>query len=269
MVLSPTVHDSDHKKSKFNLCINMAECIDTYQYHIAGYTIPKFNKEKNGDDFRVAYLKEEQLIIGVVSDGVSQQPCDWLASELSCQCFIDAFLETNQADPIPSRIKQSIAKANRQLLDTPAPCSRLAATISACVVDEQAHKAYFCNIGDSRIFAVQATAIQPLTKDDTRTVKQVLRTAVGKRIVQRVQLTQCMGKSSLIPVVQERELNVGDVLILASDGFYEARKASFHAKLIEFQRNDGFEEAFGRMASSFEIMRDDDMTVVAIQRKSL
>ncbi|MGB0524284.1 MAG: PP2C family protein-serine/threonine phosphatase [Flammeovirgaceae bacterium] len=249
--------------------MNHIECIETLKYQLAGYTIPKFNKDKNGDDFAIAYLEEERLLIGVVSDGVSQQPCDWLASEITCKGFIQHFkAQQGNNFTLTDRMILSIELTNQQLLYTEKPCEKLAATLAVCVVDEQAQMLYWCNIGDSRVYLVNSNTVQMLTRDDVTSFQETIQTSIGKRQIKRAKLTQCMGKNRVNPVVHQRDLKADELVLLASDGFYEARKASFNHKLLEFNRKSDFVDAFGKMASSFEIMRDDDMTFVALHNKS-
>ena len=49
------------------------------------------HKNTNGDfcDFKI--LEKEELVILTISDGVGSNPCDWKASKISCQNFIDEF----------------------------------------------------------------------------------------------------------------------------------------------------------------------------------
>ena len=243
------------------------ECIDTIAYEIAGYTVPNFNKEKNGDEYKISYLKDEHLIVAILSDGVSQQPCDWYASELVCEGFYQHFKNSDSNLSIEQRMFNCVLATNKQLLQTEDKCKRLAATLSVCVVDERNNQVYWCNIGDSRIYLVFSDSVQSITQDDVKEVKQIISSSKGSRTISQMQLTSCMGQANLHPTIQSGSLIAQATLILASDGFYEARKASFFNKLVDFQRSEHFEEAFASLASSFEIMRDDDMSVIAIRRK--
>lgn len=267
MTLIPKALNSTQRSIKVKLCMNALNSIETHQYHLGGYSISNFSKEKNGDDYRMTYLKSERLLVAVVSDGVSQQPCDWLASEIVSEGFIQVFSADTSDEEIESRIVNSVQQANKLLIEGKGDCMKMAATLSVCVIDEQSNMLYWVNIGDSRIYTVEAGIVRLITQDDVRKTKKTIQTAIGKRSIESTQLTRCMGHGRLNLSVNSKPLLKGEVIILASDGFYEARKASFQKKLLDFQQQENFVEAFAAMASSFEIMRDDDMTVVAIQRK--
>ena len=266
MTLIPKI--TTHQQTiKPQLCMDSFNCIETANYLCAGYSIPKYDKERNGDDQRIIRLEQEELCIAVISDGVSQQPCDWLASELVCTGFIQAFT-ANQEMTMEDRINNSLEKANMLLLEHEAPCKKMAATLSACIIDEKTNQLYWLNIGDSRIYSVFNNRLSQLTTDDVKLYSQSIQTSIGKKNIEQSQLTKCMGKSNLNPCIQQKEIKEGELILLASDGFYNARKASFQKKLIDFSQQEEFKIAFGNLASAFEIMRDDDLTVVAIKRKN-
>jgi hypothetical protein len=48
------------------------------------YSATKAGKFECGDAFAMRELKEENLVVMVVADGISSLPCDWLASKTAC-----------------------------------------------------------------------------------------------------------------------------------------------------------------------------------------
>lgn len=267
MTIAPKALRPYSKTINSPLCMNPLESIDTVMYEMASYTVSNFNKEKNGDECKVSYIKEEHLLLAVLSDGVSQQPCDWYASELVCEGFVKYFKASDQNLSIEQRMFNSILSTNNELLEVQGECGRLAATLSVCVVDEQNHEVYWSSIGDSRIYLVFSDSVQQVTRDDVTEIKQVISSSKGSRVISQMQLTSCMGQGNIAPKIQSGSLIPQATLVLASDGFYDARKASFFRKMIDFQREENFEASFTSLISSFEIMRDDDMSVIAIRRK--
>ena len=61
--------------------------------------------------------------------------------------------------------------------------------------------------------------------------------------------------------------NKGDLLLLASDGFYNARKSSYEKNIIELSGSEDLKSDFNKLISKFEILADDDMTALVIRKK--
>jgi len=54
--------------------------------------------------------------------------------------------------------------------------------------------------------------------------------------------------------------------MLASDGFYGARPGSFSKLVSKLAATASFKDGFDEMVKDFELMRGDDLTVVALKR---
>ena len=240
----------------------MNDCFD-----IQGYTISNVGKERNGDYYLFEYLEEQNLLIAAVADGVSRQPCDWLASETTCQKLLENFKSLSDQADISERLRNSIFSTNKYLINVEGNCRRMASTLSVIVWDLKINMIYYANIGDSRIYSLHDGKLVQLTKDDSKISKEKVFVHGGFRIIDKSTLTKVIGQDNISVNVVEKLIESGETIILASDGFYEARKASFNKIITESWKANNFQENFKMIVAQMETLRGDDFTTVMIKRK--
>ena len=230
-----------------------------------GQSMMYFEKEKNGDHFLLEDIKAEKILIAIVSDGISNQPCDWLASELTCNKFFEFFKKCNSL-PIKERIKESVNLTNNHLLSIEDKCKGLAATLSLIVWEYESQHFYFVNIGDSRIYNISNDKMNCLTKDDS--IKSTRYVQISGEIQTRdfSPLTNYMGKQLAEILIHEGNIRKGEMLLLASDGFYEVRKSSFENRIIELSKAEDLHSDFDELFRKFAILPVDDMTALLIRK---
>jgi serine/threonine protein phosphatase PrpC len=238
---------------------------DTFE--IQGYTIPNTGREKNGDCYGFEYIESEGLLLAVVADGVSRQPCDWLASETTCKHLLEIFKKSAEQSDMGTRLRESIFKTNQKLIDAEGPCQKMASTLSVVVLDSDQKRFYYSNIGDSRIYRLDRGIFLQLTRDDSVVTKEKVYISGMVRTIDKHTLTKAMGQKNISIEVVEEPINEGQIIILATDGFYEARKASFNRIMEQFETSNSFEENFKTTLDKVEILRGDDLTVVMIKKK--
>ena len=230
-----------------------------------GQSIICFEKEKNGDHLLLEDIKEEKILVTIVADGISNLPCDWLASELTCNKFFEFFIKCNSL-PIKERIKESVNLTNNYLLSIEDKCKGLASTLSLIVWEYELQHFYFVNIGDSRIYNIFNDIMNCLTRDDS--IKSTRFVQISGEIQTRdfAPLTNYMGKQLAEILIHEGNIRKGEMLLLASDGFYKARKSSFEKNMIALRSSKDLKSDFNKLISKFEILADDDMTAMVIRK---
>ena len=234
---------------------------------ILGYSIANFGKEKNGDSFLFEYLDEEGLLIAVVADGVSQQPCDWLASLTTCRTVIDQFKKNKEQKELSKRLWESIAYTSKFVASTEGKCHKMAATLSIVVCQQSSEEFFYANIGDSRIYSLYNGTLKQLTTDDVTIRKERILTPAGTRVIDRPILTKVIGQDNIAFNINRSTIRTGEALILETDGFYDARKATFNNIMLEFGDAEDFKAGFAALTSKLEILRGDDLTAIALKRK--
>ncbi len=239
-----------------------------HKFEIKGNSIKYFEKERNGDHFKIKDLQNENILIAIVADGVSQQPCDWYASELACDKFIN-FFEANTEFELVTRTKDSIIKTNQILCEVEGDCENLHTTVSLMVWDYNNNVCLISNIGDSRIYKANNKELDQLTIDDSISKTKEIVTSIGRRTITVSSLTNVIGMSNPKVNIKTIEFKSGEVIILASDGYYDARKSSFKNDMLELGNLDSIETSFTEYFSKYELSAKDDMTAIIVLNKGL
>ena len=139
------------------------------QYKIFTHSVTKAGKEKCGDAFAVQELKEENLIVLAVADGVSSLPCDWLASKTACETVVSVFTETKGS--IADRMKTAAGKANNAIRSSVnKSCEGMMTSLSLAAWKIAEDIIHFLNVGDSRIYIGTEASLKQITVDDTTSV---------------------------------------------------------------------------------------------------
>lgn len=235
-------------------------------WEACGQSIISYKKEKNGDNLLLEDIKSENILVAIVADGISNRPCDWLASELTCNKFIEFFLSFKSIT-IKNRIRKSIHFTDAYVNSISDKCQGLASTMSLIVWEYEREYFYFVNIGDSRVYKVTNGKINCLTRDDRINRPETFKTLSGVVTKNHWIVTKFIGMQFVEIFVNEGNFNKGDLLLLTSDGFYNARKSSFEKDIIELSGSKNLQSDFNKMISKFEILADDDMTALIIRKK--
>lgn len=235
-------------------------------YEVYGYSVPNFGKEQNGDNFLHQFLVDENILVAIVADGVSKQPCDWLASQTTCNKVWEFFQQNQSEQEIGKRLQQSVLQANEFIVSVEGACKRMASTLSAFVWPINGDTYWIANIGDSRIYSSYEGKLELLTRDDANPFKERVLAHGGVRVINKTVLNKVMGMDSLKVSVTQKLFREGEVVLLASDGFYDSRKAIFSQTMAELSEKGNFQEHFQMIVKQFEIMRGDDFTAVMIKK---
>lgn len=91
-------------------------------FEIFSHSATKTGKEKCGDSYAAAELKENGLILLAAADGVSSAPCDWLASKTACEVVRRLFVE----NPYVANLRQYVEKAHRSVFEAQTNCAGMA-----------------------------------------------------------------------------------------------------------------------------------------------
>jgi len=121
---------------------------------LTGNSVKYFEKEKNGDNLHFEEFVESNSVLCIVADGISKQPCDWLASETACKRFVANFIRLSESSD-QERIEQSIKEVNNFILQQAGDCSGMSATFSLFYWNKSG-ASFVSNIGDSRVYRCRA-----------------------------------------------------------------------------------------------------------------
>lgn len=234
-------------------------------FEIIGDTLKYFEKNKNGDFFKYKIIGKKSLLIAVLADGISKPPCDWYVSQLVCNNFISIFLESETQD-LELRIKEAVHATNDVVLNEVGICENLRSTMSLVVWDYATEKANIVSIGDSRIYHVSGNQVICTTVDDAIKRKQEVHSRSGTRTIEMSSLTNVIGIPDLKVFVRQIHFKASDMLVFASDGFYNAKIGDmFERDMIQLGSEPFLHHRFSELFDRYEQSTKDDMTALLIK----
>ncbi len=221
-------------------------------------------KNKNGDNLKTLELKDENIAVFVVADGVSRCVGDYKASETAVEIFCKTFSNEKNAI-IKSRISNAIDEANRIIINETGFYKGMKTTLVALILDFNTKKGYYVNIGDSRIYSINEHCTQ-ITKDETKSIirkkKDGTPIVYAGAVVTASGVTNLMGINNLTYEIKELEINTTESFLLATDGFYS--KVS-ETEIIEVANSVSIEEMFKQVCWNVFNRQDDDATAIFVR----
>ena len=188
-------------------------------------------RQANEDAFWVpdAETPTELGALYVVTDGVGGQEDGAAAAQLAALMVRDTFYRLREGgEEIQAALQDAIHQANQAVYEEAQTRSggRMGCTIVAAVQDQG--QLVVAHVGDARAYLVRSDKLHQLTRDDTWVQKQVEAGLITPEDAVQHELrnvvTQVLGNKPEIHVhlAAPRTLRNGDILLLCSDGLYDA-----------------------------------------------
>ena len=163
-----------------------------------------------------------------VADGRGGADLGDVASARAVEKMLLGFKQAAERESLASLLPQLIQSANAALRDealNPDWRGRLTSTIVSCALRDG--NAVLSHLGDSRCYLVRGHAATLLTQDHTWVIEQrrsgAITAAQAEHSERRHELTRALGPEPLVtPETAAFSLLSGDVLVLCTDGLYEA-----------------------------------------------
>jgi len=239
---------------------------DTESFEIFGITEKYQNKEQeqNGDHILYRVIPEEDLVVALLADGVSNSPCDFLSSKTACETFMQDFLVASKSD-LEERILHAMREAHYAVLNHAAHHGMLCA-FAAVVWRIGEDDFYFINIGDTRIYKVSGETSEQITEDEADTVflrrgSKIATDGSGQILTRRV-ITNAVGSKMCRITVRKGVWQEGELIILASDGFYNIYEIIDEVR-IKISENKTLSTALSKVwVNNMEGFEDDNSIIV-------
>ncbi|MEM9056479.1 MAG: protein phosphatase 2C domain-containing protein [Pseudomonadota bacterium] len=185
------------------------------------------HREDNQDAVDV-FGNEHATLLAVV-DGMGGHSDGALAAQLACQTLRDAFGAVDMPIPDPRAfLRDSIVDAHSAIagLGVGQPLEdRPRATCAVCLM--QGDRAYWCHLGDSRIYLLRNQAVQRRTRDHSHVEVLLQEGLITEDQMATHPLRNfveiCLGGEAEAPAVEVSpavNLMPGDLMLLCSDGFW-------------------------------------------------
>ena len=220
----------------------------------SGFTLAKGTQLKGDDFFEVKVM--ENITVAVVCDGVGSAMQGAEAAKRTSNFLVHSLKNRPKSWSMEKSILHFIENINRVLyLESMEDYEREELVTTLTVVVIEGDRLYGANVGDSRIYLARNGQFSQLSNDhsmDEEGMENVLTSAMG--------LEECVA-----PYYFENNLQVGDKILLCSDGLYN--------ELTQDELNDGV-----KIGSSFLVKKasklhndnlPDDTTAVVIEIKEL
>ena len=188
---------------------------------------------KNNEDYCMGeILQTDDGCIGIfaLADGMGGHNKGEVASKIAVESIIE-FLKENishahgiKMDYLDDVIKQGYNYANKEIYSKSLEDESyigMGTTLVVAVVYK--NQAVIANVGDSRCYLVNKDKIKKITRDHSVVEELVYANLIteeeAKTHPRRNQITRAMGVEEIIIVdIYRQKLNVGDIILLASDG---------------------------------------------------
>lgn len=239
-------------------------------YILSDRSIRDRSKERNGDAVCHVELADGGWIAALVADGVGQCPCDWLASQTAAERFV-ALTQASPAlpqDPTAG-LKNILEQIDREIHATTGRGRGMKCAAVAVLWERGTDRAWFANIGDTRLYGIDQIRCGQISEDDSQAV--VRRGPNGKPlisggavVVQRG-ITNALGSGAATVNASPCVLAPGASLVLSSDGFYGC-SSDFSGDLVKVCSHGDLDDALSMLATDYGERNQDDATVLVLRR---
>ena len=174
----------------------------------SGFTLAKGTQLKGDDFYEVKVL--ENITVAVLCDGVGSALAGAEAAQRTCHFLVNSLKNRPKSWMIEKSILHFIENINRVLyLESMADYEREELVTTLTLVVIEGDRLYGANVGDSRIYLNRNTSFTKLSFDhvEEEGMDGVLTAAMGL-------------EKSVSPYYFENNLQVGDKILLCSDGLY-------------------------------------------------
>ena len=222
-------------------------------------------REAINQDFHGLYLPEEPLLTSkgiaiALSDGISSSDVSHVASQTAVTSFLDDYYCTSEAWSVKKSARAVLAASNSWLhSQTQQGAGRYnkdkgyVCTLSAMVI--KSTTAHIFHVGDSRIYRLDGSSIEPLTNDHRHWVSE-----------DKSYLSRALGVSQQLEIdYQSLSVAQGDIFLLATDGVYEHTNSKIIFNAIAAHPNDLDKAAKVIIDDAFEHGSTDNLTAQIIR----
>jgi protein phosphatase len=192
-------------------------------------------RENNEDNFLIVNIEKETTtafleptegpVYLVVADGMGGAVAGETASAIVVQSALSSVLGNKSKSPFEINAL-SILHAQKNCLEmvrSKPEFMGMGSVATYLYIDQAKAKAYVSQVGDTRLYRYRNKTLEQITEDQNFVTELVKMKIITKEQAefhpQRNAVTQAIGAiDEIIPVMQEFDLQVGDKLLLCSDG---------------------------------------------------
>ncbi|MFQ5993569.1 MAG: PP2C family protein-serine/threonine phosphatase [Acidiferrobacterales bacterium] len=241
------------------------------KYQLAGHTSPG-SRPSNQD--RIAYSERDNAVLMAVADGLGGHAGGELAADVLTQTAVQAFERIKQPTITqPSAfLALTILQAHNAIVQAAKrhdPPIEPRTTCVLCLL--QNGYAYWAHVGDSRLYHFHNNMLLTRTLDHTATERLRTDGVITEEEMlshpEKSRLLKCVGgpQKPTISLSEETPLQRSDVLLLCSDGLWEAFATE---EMVRYLKYKSLDEGIEEMAIEAEDRRkgySDNISAVALR----
>lgn len=249
---------------------------------ISSEALTDVGRKRKGNEDALAVDEAQKLY--VVADGMGGHAAGEVASRIAVDSIEEFVTLTsgNQEITWPfgldetisydgNRLKTAIRHANRKVLEATRESAELegmATTVAAVLVEDDV--ANLAHVGDSRIYLWSGGAMTLLTSDHSWVNEQIQTGVISPEQARshplRNVVTRALGgRADLLVDIQSRKMEIGDVLLICSDGLTTMMADDEIAGILEESGGDIVKTARALVDESNERGGEDNITVVLMK----
>lgn len=183
-------------------------------------------RKKTNQDYGIVAIRNDETVIMIVADGVSNSQSASLAAQTACETVYSILYNSNDFNE--KLMKKAIHMANEEVNKLPSSFNTNLDDPETTIVValRQGNQVILGWVGDSRAYAVGNHRVELLTEDDSwcnKVIKAgIMSAAEAKEHPRSHIITQCLGiKNTLINVHTSKiKLKSDEGLLLCTDGLY-------------------------------------------------
>jgi protein phosphatase len=191
------------------------------------------------EDSCASHRENDECGLVAVADGVSSYDGGEVASQRATEVVVRFFKEQGPGVATMKRLVRAVQQANIEIYDTAVvvpQLRRMCTTLTVVAVDRG--EALAAHVGDSRLYLIREGEILQLTKDHTVAAERANLGLMSKERLRnhpdRCVLTRSVGRELIVGVDRiTRELAQDDVLIVCSDGLYNALDETEFPRIVK------------------------------------
>ena len=232
------------------------------------------NRDNNEDRSLIIDLPHATLI--AVADGMGGHPMGEAAAQILTDICKHQLEKSSNAIPEPKQfVKELLHTAHLEIIsfgDNQEPPIKPRTTAVVCLI--QRGLAYWAHVGDSRLYLIRNGLICTRTKDHSYIQrlksKGLISESQGKSHPHRNYVTRCLGGKPALPKVSvgtPYPLEVGDTLLLCSDGFWGQMDTKLTIETLSNEKIplDESLEKLTHMAEEMARPESDNVTAAALR----
>ncbi len=229
--------------------------------------------DRDGNEDRVGYSFSREVLLMVVADGMGGHHGGEVAAEIAVNEIQRLFQQEarNRLRRPQDFLVASINAAHRSIVSHAVAnnlleCPRT--TCVACIVQDGL--AYWAHSGDSRLYLLRGGQLVASTSDHSRVQQMIDSGAITTQMAathpERNKIYSCLGGvvPPIIAVSGEYPLEVGDTIVLSTDGFWSQIPPSLIASLLRKQDVVGLLPGLLTEAQRRANGESDNLSVVAM-----